>query len=109
MTMWGMCGVVSKEEGGWGPWGLVGLPDGPRPLLQQHQGGMPILVSDEASRWLQQRCATAGGGEDHWQVCCRGSSDGESCVREDRRQVSSSIGDLSGGLVGGIEAWLRIR
>jgi hypothetical protein len=87
---------------------LVGLPDGPRPLLRQHRGGVPILVSDEASRWLQQRCATAGGGEDHWQVCCRGSSDGESCVREDRRQLSSSIGDLSGGLVSGMKHGLEL-
>jgi hypothetical protein len=54
--------VVSKA-GGWGWGGWVVRPDGPRPLRRQHQGGTPVLVPGEASRWLQPRGDTAGGGE----------------------------------------------
>ena len=68
-------------------------PDSPRPLRRQHRGGTPVLVPGEASRRLQQRGDAAGGGEDR--VCRRGSSDGDSCVREGRQQVSSSTGGLS--------------
>jgi hypothetical protein len=60
----------------------------------------------EASRWLQPRGDTAGGGEDR--VRRRGSTDGYSCVREDRQQVSSSAGGQSGGLVGGMKHGLEL-
>ncbi len=76
-------------------------PDGPRPLLLQHRGVTPILVPCEASKRLQPRGNTAGGGEDR--LCHRGSTDGDSRVREDRQQVSSSTCGLSGGLVGGMK------
>jgi hypothetical protein len=75
--------------------GGVVRPGSPRPLRRQHRGGTPVLVPGEASQLLQQRGNTAGGGEDR--VCRRGSSDGDSCVREDGQQVSSSTGRLSGG------------
>ena len=85
---------------------MVVRPDSPRPLRRQHRGGTPVLVPGEASRRLQQRGDTAGGGEDR--VCRRGSSDGDSCVREGRQQVSSSTGGLSGGLVGGMKHGLEL-
>jgi hypothetical protein len=56
------------------------------------EGPTPALVPGEASRWLQPRGDTAGGGEDR--LCSRGSTDGDSCVREDRPQMSSSTGGL---------------
>ncbi len=90
-----------------GAWGRgVVQPDGPRPLRRQHRGGTPVLVPGEASRRLQQRGDTAGGGEDR--VCRRGSTNGDSCVREDRQQVSSSNGGLSDGLVDGMKHGLDL-
>ncbi len=85
--------------------GLVVRPDGPRPLRRQQRGGMPILVSDEASRWLQQCGATAGASLVAERIVSAvvAAPDGESCAREDIRQVSSSTGGLSGGLVGGMK------
>ncbi len=83
--------LVRKKEGG-GVGGLVALPDGPRPLSRQNRGGMPILVSGEASRWIQQRCSTTGGSGGG-RVYCLGSAD---CVCEDILQVSSSTGGLTG-------------
>jgi hypothetical protein len=62
---------------------------------------MPGPVSGKTAKWLQQRGATAGG-EVHRVRRCSGS-DGDSCVCEDREQVSSSTGGLSGGLVGGMK------
>jgi hypothetical protein len=85
---------------------VVVRPDGPRPLRRQHRGGTQVLMPGEASRRLQQRGNTSGGGEDR--VCRRGSSDGDSCVREGRRQVSSSTSGLSGGLVGGMNHGLEL-
>jgi hypothetical protein len=35
--------------------GVVVRPDGPRPPWRRHQGGMPVLVSSETPRGLQQR------------------------------------------------------
>jgi hypothetical protein len=58
--------------------------------------GTPVLVPGEASRQLQPRGDTAG------------DTDGDSCVREDRQQVSSSTGKLSGGLVGGMKHGLEL-
>ena len=34
---------------------MVVRPDGPRPPWRRHQGGMPVLVSSETPRRLQQR------------------------------------------------------
>jgi hypothetical protein len=98
-------GVVSKA-GGWGV-GRVGCAaQYPRPLRRQRRGGTPVLVPREASRWLQPSGDTAGGGEDR--LCRRGSTDGDSCVSEDRPQVSSSTGGQSGGLVGGMTHGLEL-
>ncbi len=49
------------------------LPDGPRPLRRQQ--GTPVLFPGEASKWLQPRVDTTGGGEDR--LCRRGSTDGD--------------------------------
>jgi hypothetical protein len=89
--------LVRRGDGAWGGW--VVLPDGPRPLRQQQRGGTPVLVPGEASRWLQPRGDTAGGGEDG--LCRRGSTYGDSSVRWDRPQMSSccSTGGQTGGLV----------
>jgi hypothetical protein len=67
-------------------------------------------VSGATPGRLRQRDDTASGGEDH--TLHRGSSDGVSCTRDDRQQVSSSAGRLSDRLVGDMnyyEAWLRVR
>ncbi len=41
-------------------------------------------------------------------LCCRGSSNSNSCVREDRQQVSSFTDGLLGGLVGGMKHGLEL-
>jgi hypothetical protein len=48
-------GLVRQAGGGCGGWGVVVRPDGPRPPWLRHQGGMPVLVSSETPRRLQQR------------------------------------------------------
>ena len=54
-----------------------------------------------------QHCGdTAGGGEDR--ACRRSSSDGDSCVREGRQEISSSTDGLSGRLVGGMKHGLEL-
>ena len=87
-------------------WGVVVRPSSPRPPRRQHQGSMPGPVSGKTARRLQQRGVTAGGREDR--VRRRGGSDGNSCVCEDRQQVSRSTGGLSGGLVGGMKHGLEL-
>jgi hypothetical protein len=50
--------VGGVSEAGWGccgGWGVVVRPDCPRPPWRRHQGGMPVLVSSETPRRLQQR------------------------------------------------------
>ena len=103
-----MCEVwlVGGVGVGVGGWGVVVRPSSPRPPRRQHQGSMPGPVSGKTARWLQQRGATAGGEEDH--VRRRGGSDGNSCVCEDRQQVSRSTGGLSGGLVGDMKHGLEL-
>ena len=56
MNVWTVSvGLVRQAEGGCGGWGVVVRPDGPRPPWRRHQGGMPVLVSSETPRRLQQR------------------------------------------------------
>jgi hypothetical protein len=109
---------VRVPEGEWlvrqGGWGIV-RNDGPRPPRRRHRGGTPVLVSirltsrltsrltastvppalvsGETSGRLQQRDGAAGGGEDRARH--RGGSDGVSCSRGDRQQVSCSAVGLS--------------
>ncbi len=86
--------------------GEGGQSNGPRPPRLQHRGGTPVLVSEssEASGRSRQRGDAARDGEDR--TPHRGGSDGVSCVRGDRLQVSSfacglsdrSVGDMKYGL-----------
>ena len=89
---------VRLVGGGEGGGGMIVRSDSPRPPRRQHRGGSPVVVSGATPGRLRQRDDTAGGGEDH--TLHRGSSDGVSCTRDDRQQVSSSAGRLSDRLVG---------
>jgi hypothetical protein len=90
-----VCDGVREAAGGGWVGGRGGVQsDDPRPPRRQHWGGTPCLVSSEISRQSQQRGDAASGGEGR--MPHRGGSDGVSCARCDRRQVSSSAGELSG-------------
>jgi hypothetical protein len=64
--------------------GTVVRPNRPRPPRRQHQGSMPGPASGKTARRLQQRGNTAGGEEDRVRRRRSLSSDGDSCVCEDR-------------------------
>ena len=98
--------LVGGVGGGLGGGGMVVRPSSPRPPRRRHRGSMPAPVSGKTARGLQQRGAAAGGEEDR--VRRRGGSDGDSCVCEDRWQVSNSTGGLSGELVGGMKHGLEL-
>jgi hypothetical protein len=102
-AVWGGVGLVGWGWGGvgWGG-GVVVQSDGPRPPRRRHRGGTPVVVSSETPERLQQRDDAAGGREGR--ALHRGGSDGDSCVRCDRQQVSLSAGGLSNRLVGRCEA-----
>ena len=87
-------------------WGGVGVgvvqSDSPRPPRRRHRGGTPVLVSSETPERLQQRDDAAGGREGL--ALHLGGSDGVSCTRCGRQQVSFSAGGQSDRLVGRCEA-----
>ena len=102
MCAWAAWGGVGLAGQGRGEGGVVVQSDSPRPPRRRHRGGTPVLVSGEAPRRLQQR-DDAGGGREGL-VLHRGDSDGVSCARCDRQQVSLSAGGLSDRLEGRCEA-----
>ena len=90
-----------EGRGGEGRGGVVVQSNSPRPPRRQHRGGTPFLMSGETSERLQQRDDAAGGWEDSTFHC--GGSNGVSCARDDRRQVSFPAGGLVNRLVGDVK------
>ena len=93
--VWRRGGVEGRGRGGEG---VVVQSNSPRPPRRQHREGTPFLVSSETSGRLQQRDNAAGGWEES--TLHRGGSNGVSCARDDRRQVSFPAGELLNRLVG---------
>ena len=83
---------VRLVGGGRGGGRMIVRSDSPHPPRWQHRGGPPILMPSETPGRLRQRGGAAGGGEGR--MLHRGSSDGVSCARGDRQQVSCSAGGL---------------